>query len=102
MDAVSGEGIASVREAGSAVAKFFLEESAESSGEEVGGGVGVAELNDADELSCGIGLELVKLIKEGMKGAGVFDADARTGERVHDAVGDGFAAAERDGWCGSE
>jgi hypothetical protein len=64
--------------------------------------VGVAELDDADELSCGIGFKLVELIEEGMKGAGVLDADARTGQGVHDAVGDGFAAAEGGGWSGSE
>ena len=50
VDVVSGEGIAGEAEAGSAVAEFLLEEGAEGSGEGVGGGVGVAELDDADEL----------------------------------------------------
>ena len=56
--------------------------------------MGVAELDDADELGFGVGLKLVELVEEGVEGAGVFDAELGAGEGVHDAVGDGFAAAE--------
>ncbi len=72
VDAIPGERIASVGEAGSTVAEFFLEEGAEGSGEEIGGGVGVAELDNADELSFRSGFELMELVEEGMEGLGGF------------------------------
>ena len=68
VDVVSGEGVAGEAEAGSAVTEFFLEEGAEGSGEEVGGGVGVAELDDADELALGVDLKLMELVEEGAAG----------------------------------
>jgi hypothetical protein len=95
VNVVSGEGVSGELEAGSAVTEFLLEEGAEGSGEGVAGGVGVAELDDADELGAGVGLELMKLVEEGLEGAGVFDAELGAGQRVHDASGDGLAAAER-------
>ena len=95
VDVVSGEGVAGKAEAGSAVTEFSLEEGAEGSGEHVGGGVGVAELDDADELTLGVGFKLVELVEERLQSAGVLDADAGAGERVHDAFGDGCAAAAK-------
>jgi hypothetical protein len=54
--------------------------------------VGVAELDDANELGLGVGLELMELVEEGAEGVGVFNADAWAGERLLDALDDGCAA----------
>jgi hypothetical protein len=86
VDVISGKGIAGIREASSAVAKFFLKEGAEGAGEEVGGSVGVAKLNDADELGFRVGFELVELGEERLERARIFDTDAGAGERLLDAV----------------
>jgi hypothetical protein len=45
-------------------------------------------------LGAGVGLKLVELVEEGLEGAGVFDAELGVGQRVHDASGDDFTAAE--------
>ncbi len=96
MDAIAGEGVASVLEACAAVAELVLKEGTESAGEHVGCGVGVAELDDADELAVGISLELMELSEEGSEGSGIFNADAGAGQAVVDAVGDDLAGAEGD------
>ncbi len=54
----------------------------------------------------GSSFKLVELIEEGVEGARVLDAELGGGERVHDAIGDGLAAADggerggtKGGWC---
>jgi hypothetical protein len=42
--------------------------------------VGVAELNDADELGFGVSLKLVELVEEGLERVRVFDAELGAGE----------------------
>jgi hypothetical protein len=80
VDVVSGEGVAGELEAGAAVTEFLLEEGAEGSGKGVASGMGVAELNDADELGSWVGLKLVELVEEGLESSGVFDAELGAGE----------------------
>ena len=94
VDMVSGEGVAGEAESGSAIAEFLLEEGAKGPGEGVAGGVGVPELDDADELSFGIEFELMELIEERTEGARIFDSEARAGEGLLDALGEGFAAED--------
>ncbi len=91
MDAIAGEGVASVLEACAAVAELVLKEGAEGAGEHVGCSVGVAELDDADELAVGVGFELMELAEEGTEGSGVFNADASAGQAVINAVSNDFA-----------
>jgi hypothetical protein len=57
--------------------------------------VGVAELDDADELGFGIDFKLVELIEEGPEGAGILDADFGAGEGALDAVDEDFAGGDR-------
>jgi hypothetical protein len=97
VDVVSGEGIAGEAKAGAAISEFLLEESAESASKDIGCGVRVPELDDANELGFGVDFKLVKLIEEGPKCMGVFDADFSAGERTLDAVDEDFAAGD-DGW----
>jgi hypothetical protein len=98
VDVITGEGVAREAEASATVTKLALKQSAERSGEDVGCSVRVAKLDDADDLTLGLELELMELVEEGTKGAGIFYADLGAGERVHDAVGDDSAARNGD-WC---
>jgi hypothetical protein len=91
MDAVALERIPGEREARAAIAEPVLKERAQVSGEEVGGGMRVAEVQDADLGAAGRGLQGPQLVEEGREVAAAFDADLGVRESELDALGDAGA-----------
>ena len=75
---IAGKGVSGVLEAEASIAEAGLDVGAEGAGEHVGGGVGIAELEDADGLR-GVGRELVQRVEEGGELGGVEEGLGRGG-----------------------
>ena len=92
-DAIAGEGMAGVAEADGAVAELALQDAAGLAGEHIGGGVGVAELEDADGGGGGVLLVLGEGGEEAVEGGGEGDGGVAAGESGGDGA-DGVEAGD--------
>ena len=99
---VPGPGLGGEEEAASGVAEALLEEVADVSGDEVGGGGGVAVVEDGEGLGGGVGFEGAEGGEERVEGAGVVDEvgrDRRTGSGRDLTAGDGGRRLRRMPAC---